>query len=674
MPDDVPLLLVGDVHGCCRAMRELASRARQENLAKRRGALPGTERKIVFVGDMADRGPFDAESVIYIIALVRSGRALLVKGNHDENLLEGLKGQEVRSAETRRTLMEIKKRLKPASIQKIIEVLEAAPRYAEWKGIAAVHGSLPRLPRTGEAFSQREQHELTFGARSGRFVGGRAEVHKLRHTVATDPGIFVVGGHTHERMPMIDALTNTAMIDAGVELSGSLSALYYPERELVTAKEPSVVRLYGMLCSPNLPTGEDLPLFVEYARQQGFVEVKEGQNEFEGLKIVSYSGMTEMTNAWATYPLLRNFRGLIINERGEVIARPFHKTHKAGVEIPFETLDVVPEKVFEKANGSLGIVYFWQGQWRCATKFSFQNEGYTKPAERMLAAMKTDGLDPARTYLFEIILPNDQHIVDYGGREEFVLLNSVQTDTGEESSWEDVERIAKDLGARTAEDMTGRFASMTVAEIYRRAQTPDVFPNLEGLMARVRDDNGNTSLIKIKCRGYDEKKFVRDHLDWETLFDALDPKTLTCPPETMEELLKYNIDNVFAKGALMARLQWIHEEYQAIAERVRAFLFAPYAEAEQAYMSVIESGEKPDRALNAAMKASVPVLIKLLDQNEHRGMKEEKNVLMGFLRGLLSKKGQPEEAIASFALKKMRGKIEEMQRKKGKNAYWLVPR
>src|SRR3989338_2293147 len=153
-PQDSPLFIMGDIQGCYKAMRELSGEVRKENITKKKSGESEPKRTIVFVGDMADRGPYDAEAVIYITSLVRANRAILVKGNHDENLLRGLKGKEVNSEETRSTLQELKKRLKPSSLQKIIEVLEKAPVVAQWKGVVVAHASLPRIPRPEEKFGE----------------------------------------------------------------------------------------------------------------------------------------------------------------------------------------------------------------------------------------------------------------------------------------------------------------------------------------------------------------------------------------------------------------------------------------------------------------------------------------------------------------------------------------
>ncbi len=669
--DDTPLLLVGDVQGCYRSMREFSSRVRDENLSKGKGAV---ERKIVFVGDMADRGPHDAEAVIYITALVRSGRAMLVKGNHDENLLKVLKGDPAGgSAETQSTAAELVRRLKPESIKKIVEMLEVAPVVAQWKHLVVAHASLPRVPRPGQRLSDAEENLVTHGARSGRFVAGRSEVYPLTQTVAHDPDQLIVGGHTHEDEPVLDFVSGAAILDAGVELQGRLTGLYYPEMQLVSAEEPEVLRMYAFLERRELPTGNDLLEFIEFARQQSLIEVKRGTGEYDGLLIASYSGVTELGNLWDKYPVLRNFRGLIVDRAGTVVARPFEKTHKAGDEIPLEKLDFVPEKIFEKANGSLGVTYFWNGKWRVATKFSFENDGYTKPALEMLAAMNVASLDKKKTHLFEIILPDDSHIVDYEGKRQLILLNSIDAKSGAMDEWKDVEETARNLGATTAADMTPVFKGMTIPQIYQFAQGHGNLKNIEGMMALYRDAEGKQTLVKIKTREYDDKKFVRDRLDWDVIFDAVDPGTMDISPEAREKLLLYNADNLFAKAALDQRIEWMQTEYRRIVSETREFLFGPYTEAQRKFDEFVQDGKSSKEATGLALRATIPALVRLLEERLGADGKAQMGTMMGFLRAFLAGSERPEEALAKHAILKMRGSIEAETKRRGKNGFWIIP-
>lgn len=673
-PDDTPLFIVGDVHGAYTAMRELASNVRQENLAKEEDQ---NERKIVFVGDMADRGPYSAETVIYIISLVRQGRAILVKGNHDENLLKALKGEEIRSSDTQKTFEDLKKRLKPESIQKIIEVLENAPYYAEWKNLVVTHASLPRIPRKGEIIKEdrakHEKHVMTHGVKSGKYLGGRAEVRRLHATTAKDPDVLAVGGHTHEEEPVMDMISGTTILDGSVEMKGKLWGMYYPEMELASAEEPTLVNLFKIMEGGVMPEGDDLLVFIEYLEIQGLIEVKKGEGDYQGLILSTYSGYTEVTNIWEKYPVLRNFRGLIVDAKGNIVARPFEKTHKAGSEIPIEKLNIIPEKVFEKANGSLGIVYYRNGQWQVATKFSFENEGYTKPAQEMLSKMNVDVLDQEFTYLFEIILPNDSHIVDYGGQRELILLNSINTKTGETKSWEEVSGTASKLGAKTVEDMTDRFNGMTVAQIYEYAQGEGNLKNLEGLMVQYTNEIGKKITVKVKTREYDDKKFVRDRLDWEDIIEALNPETMDISPEKFEELLSYNLDNNFARATLNTRIQWIKEQYQNIVYQALDFSLDAMAKAELLYNRLKNKSGK-EKAMQQAMKMASDMLDKKIETESDNVFKaKDKGSLMILIRRTILQGSDSDSQFGSYALTRISQAIEQEKKKKGKNSFWVVP-
>jgi hypothetical protein len=70
-------LAIGDVHGCIDELRELVAlvdyRAREDRL--------------VFVGDLIDRGPAPSAVVRYVRELAAAGNVLALLGNHEEKML-----------------------------------------------------------------------------------------------------------------------------------------------------------------------------------------------------------------------------------------------------------------------------------------------------------------------------------------------------------------------------------------------------------------------------------------------------------------------------------------------------------------------------------------------------------------------------------------------------------
>ncbi len=79
---DGPLDIVGDIHGEIEALRALLKHLRYAD----DGSHP-EQRRLVFLGDLTDRGP-DSPAVIEIVQrFVTAGRAQCVLGNHDLNIL-----------------------------------------------------------------------------------------------------------------------------------------------------------------------------------------------------------------------------------------------------------------------------------------------------------------------------------------------------------------------------------------------------------------------------------------------------------------------------------------------------------------------------------------------------------------------------------------------------------
>ncbi len=90
-----PFDIIGDVHGC---FDELLALLRQlghdvDETAFTLQAAIG--RKVVFVGDLVDRGPKIPPVVKLVMNAVASGAALCVPGNHDVKLMRKLRGRDV---------------------------------------------------------------------------------------------------------------------------------------------------------------------------------------------------------------------------------------------------------------------------------------------------------------------------------------------------------------------------------------------------------------------------------------------------------------------------------------------------------------------------------------------------------------------------------------------------
>ncbi len=153
------------------------------------------------------------------------------------------------------------------------------------------------------------------------------------------------------------------------------------------------------------------------------------------LYIYNYSPKAQYDRVWNEWTLA--CRGLIMNENYEVIARPFRKFFNLE-EVENLTLPNESFEVYEKMDGSLGILYFIDNEVFIATRGSFLSE-QAKFATELLHTKYADSiplLDKTKTYLFEIIYPENRIVIDYGNEQKLVLLAIVDTKTGKELSVE----------------------------------------------------------------------------------------------------------------------------------------------------------------------------------------------------------------------------------------------
>lgn len=153
----------------------------------------------------------------------------------------------------------------------------------------------------------------------------------------------------------------------------------------------------------------------------------------EDLYIYNYTQKAQFDRVWNSTTMA--CRGLIMNGKGEIIARPFPKFFNYGEyqgEIPNE-----PFEVTEKMDGSLGIMYWIKDVPYIATRGSFVSDQAIEGTKMIQEIHKMHSyllLGDKWTYLWEIIYPENRIVVDYKGMRGLVLLTVVETVTGEEVS------------------------------------------------------------------------------------------------------------------------------------------------------------------------------------------------------------------------------------------------
>lgn len=156
------------------------------------------------------------------------------------------------------------------------------------------------------------------------------------------------------------------------------------------------------------------------------------------LWIYAYSKTCQLGQKWEHWT--ETCRGLILDAEGNVIARPFAKFFNWDEGLNRKLLHKKAIVGFEKMDGSLGIVYYppdatGPNDVCVATKGSFDSEQAiwaTNFIRRMPQYLLDELWEVDKTYtvLFEIIYPGNQIVVNYGLREDLVMLGMVQKDNG----------------------------------------------------------------------------------------------------------------------------------------------------------------------------------------------------------------------------------------------------
>jgi tRNA splicing ligase len=179
--------------------------------------------------------------------------------------------------------------------------------------------------------------------------------------------------------------------------------------------------------------------------------IKVNKHPSADLFIYNYTATAQYEQVWNEWTLA--CRGLIMDADFNVIARPFPKffnleeynsplTPRGGIleEIPPLGVRGLPFEVYEKLDGSLGILYYIDNQACIASRGSFVSEQAIAATE-LLQTKYADSiplLDKTKTYLFEIIYPENRIVVHYGDERKLVLLAIIDTASGDEFPLEDI--------------------------------------------------------------------------------------------------------------------------------------------------------------------------------------------------------------------------------------------
>jgi protein phosphatase len=230
-----PFDVVGDVHGCRSELETLLQKMDYTLVRDDQGrpvdAVPPAGRRAVFVGDLVDRGPDSPGVLRLVIGMVAAGHALCVPGNHENKLVRALSGRNVQvSHGLAETLAQLKAEPPEFSAQAEVWCRELVSHLVLDEGrLVVAHAGLK------ESYHGRASARVRNFALYGDTTGETDEYGlPVRYPWANDyrGRAMVLYGHTP--IPAPEWVNNTMCLDTGCVFGGRLTALRYPEKELVS--------------------------------------------------------------------------------------------------------------------------------------------------------------------------------------------------------------------------------------------------------------------------------------------------------------------------------------------------------------------------------------------------------------------------------------------------------
>ncbi len=233
-----PFDIIGDVHGCMDELEILLRRlgyvTEQEPDAEKKPIYRVRHpegRRAFFVGDLVDRGPRSPDVLRLVMGMVADGTGLCVPGNHDVKLMRKLRGRDVKVAHgLAETLAQLEGESQ-AFKDRVADFVDGLVSHAvvddgrlvvahagmkeEMQGRAS--GAVRAFALFGETTGETDEFGLPVRYDWAAEYRGKSQV---------------VYGHTP--VPEAEWLNRTICIDTGCVFGGKLTALRYPERELVS--------------------------------------------------------------------------------------------------------------------------------------------------------------------------------------------------------------------------------------------------------------------------------------------------------------------------------------------------------------------------------------------------------------------------------------------------------
>ncbi|WP_417372807.1 polynucleotide kinase-phosphatase [Glutamicibacter protophormiae] len=349
-----PFDVIGDVHGCLEELVLLLAKLGYDIVRDRQGRAVDAfhpNRRAVFVGDLVDRGPDSPGVLRLVMGMVAAGHALAVPGNHEDKLVRALRGAKVTLKHGLDKTLEQLEAESPEfkrEVQDFCRSLVSHLVLDDGKLVVAHAGLI-------EKYHGRASQRVRAFALYGQVTGEMDEYGlPVRYPWARDyrGDAAVLYGHT----PVTEVawINNTACLDTGCAFGGQLSALRYPEREVVAVEAlAQYAEPMRPLESPHGPQREPGVLSMEDVT--GPLHLKAGERGTVKLSAAQAAGALETMSRFATDPRWLRYLPPTMSP-AESSARPGYLEHPDEAFAYFRKLGIGEVICEEKHMGSRAVL------------------------------------------------------------------------------------------------------------------------------------------------------------------------------------------------------------------------------------------------------------------------------------------------------------------------------
>lgn len=381
-----PFDIIGDIHGCFDELMQL--------LTKLGYAVEGTQitpppgRKAIFLGDLVDRGPKIPQVLRLVMGMVAAETAFCIPGNHDVKLMRALQGRNVQQTHgLADSLQQLE--AEPAEFRQAVSefIQDLVSHYVLDQGRLVVAHAGMKETMAGRASAAVRDFAL-YGETTGETDEFGLPV-RYNWAVEYRGSATVVYGHTP--VPEPEWLNRTINIDTGCVFGGALTALRYPEKELVSVPAR---RVYAEPARPFLEEPREESSLTAQQRHDDVLDI----TDVIGKRIINTRLRPNITiraeNAAAALEVMSRFA---INPKWLIYLPPTMSpsetsTQPGLLEHPAEAFayyrnNGVPQVVCEEKHmGSRAVVIVCRDEEAARLRFGVTGEGpgivYTRTGRR----------------------------------------------------------------------------------------------------------------------------------------------------------------------------------------------------------------------------------------------------------------------------------------------------